>query len=256
MAVANYTMDTGGDHHIHTRFCNHASGEMEEYVQAAISLGLHSMTFLEHLECGIENNHRTWLTEELFEEYFQEGERLKNCYRDKIDIRLGAEVGYNPTAVAHLQGMLNQFPFEHIGLSYHFYFDGRQHLNMVSRRSENIMALQAIGTDKILTTYFNGLIQACDTLQCDKICHLDAVLRHVPCLSFSQHHDQLIEQLLQIMREKQIALEVNTSGVAIRNLSYPSPHIIERSRTLSIPLIAGSDAHCPEQVGRYFNRLI
>jgi len=247
--------DLSGDHHIHTSLCNHARGEMEEYVQAAINKGLLSMTFLEHLECGICYDHRTWLTDKLFAEYFREGKRLQKLYADRITVRLGVEVGYNPAAVPQLQEMLSRYPFEHVGLSYHFYFDGNKHLNMVSRRQDNIDALAAIGTNHVLDEYFNGLIRACGELPCNKICHLDAGLRHMPGLCFSKQHTEQIEQLLVLMREKEIALEVNTSGYELRPRPYPVEYIVKRADELTIPLIAGSDAHRPDQVGRYFAQL-
>ncbi len=244
-----------GDHHIHTRLCNHATGEMEEYVQAAIRKGLQSMTFLEHLECGIRYDHRTWLTSEDFNVFFKEGKRLQKKYRCRITVRLGAELGYNPDAVPELRSMLTRFPFEHIGLSYHFYFNGQQHLNMVSSRPDNIRGLTAAGAEQVVDAYFNGLIQACTLFPCDKICHLDAVLRHIPNLIFTAQQRRLIEQLLLLMQKKKIALEINSSGYAMRSQPWPAAEIIDQATALKIPLIAGSDAHRPEQVGRCFERL-
>lgn len=248
-------IDLSGDHHIHTCLCNHASGEMEEYILAAINKELLKITFLEHLECGIIYKHRTWLNPEHFTEYFQEGKRLQKLYAGRITIRLGVEVGYNPAAVDQLRNMLSRFPFEHVGMSYHFYFDGSKHLNMVSRRRENIDALIAAGVDRVLDEYFSGLIQACSELQCDKICHLDAGLRHMPGLCFKRRHYKQIEQLLTIMQKKKIALEVNTSGIELRSHPYPSEDILKRANDLNIALLAGSDAHRPDQVGRYFAQL-
>ena len=248
-------IDLRGDHHIHTHFCNHASGTMEDYVQSALSKGLKSMTFLEHLECNILYDHRTWLTRELFKEYFREGKTLQSRYDGLISIRLGVEVGYNPASVAELRRQLARFPFEHVGMSYHFYFAENRHLNMVSRRQDNLDALADIGPNRVLDEYFSGLIHACNALPCDKICHLDAVLRHMPGLCFQKRHEEKVEQLLQIMRIKNIALEINTSGIDIRSHPYPAANILSRARELAIPLVAGSDAHKPSQVGRHFSRI-
>ena len=44
------TLDLSQDGHIHTRLCNHATGEMEEYVLAALNKNLKTIIFLEHLE--------------------------------------------------------------------------------------------------------------------------------------------------------------------------------------------------------------
>lgn len=228
---------------------------MEDYVQAALGSRLPSMTFLEHLECDIIYSDRTWLTHDHFVDYFKEGQRLKKTYGDSIKIQLGVELGYNPTAVVETTDFLNKFPFEHIGLSYHFYFDGNKHLNMFSKRQHNITKLTETGTENILNEYFTGLLDAISLLPCDKVCHLDAALRHVPDISLTAYHHHQITTLLDTMKEKNIALEINTSGYEHRSHPYPMENIIRQAATKQIPLIAGSDAHRPEQVGRFFDRL-
>ncbi|MCL7486700.1 MAG: histidinol-phosphatase [Desulfobulbaceae bacterium] len=243
------------DHHVHTRLCNHASGEMEEYVLAAIDRELRSITFLEHLEADILYPERTWLTEQDFTSYFREGERLRKKYREHIRVQLGVEVGYNPSAIDSLQTTLARYPWDLTGLSYHFLFDGEKHLNMVSRRKENIDALSALGPDRVISRYFDGLIHGVAELDCHVLCHLDAVMRHYPGLVFQASHWEQIDRLLQLMRDKKMLLEVNTSGFTLRNTPYPCRRIVRMAVDIGIPLIAGSDAHRPEQVGRDFDRL-
>ena len=247
--------DLSGDHHVHTKFCNHASGEMEDYVQAALKRGFRSLTFLEHLECGLHYEQQIWLTPELFTVYFQEGERLRTQYADQITIRLGVEIGWNAAAADELRAVLDRFPFEHRGLSCHFYFDGSRHLNLLSSRQQHIDALLALNPDKVLEDYFRSLIQACAEIRCDKLCHLDAALRHLPDIRLSSRHQEQISVLLRLMRDKGIALEVNTSGYEIRPQPYPRLDIIRQAAAMGIPLIVGSDAHHPRQVGRFFDRL-
>ncbi len=248
-------IDLSGDHHIHTKLCNHASGEMEDYVQAAIGKGLRSMTFLEHLECGLRYEQQIWLTSELFEQYFAEGGRLQQKYTDQIEVRLGVEIGWNALAADELRAALARFPFEHRGLSCHFYFDGSRHLNLLSSKQEHITALRAAEAEQVLAAYFVSLIEACGEIPCDKLCHLDAALRHLPEVRLTSRHQEQISQLLDILRVKGIALEVNTSGYAVRPAPYPGLEIIRQAAAMGIALIPGSDAHHPEQVGRHFEQI-
>ncbi len=248
-------LDLSGDYHVHTKLCNHASGEMEDYVQAAIRKGFRSLTFLEHLEYGLLYDHQIWLTPELFTLYFQEGERLRAAYAGQITIQLGVEIGWNATAVDGILAVLAQFPFEHRGLSCHFYFDGTRHLNLLSSKQEHIDALQAFNPDKVLETYFRSLHQACEVIPCDKLCHLDAALRHLPNIRLTGRHQEQINELFLLMQEKGIALEVNTSGYEIRPQPFPTLDIIRQAAAMGIALIPGSDAHHPSQVGRFFDRL-
>ncbi len=248
-------LDPGSDGHIHTRLCNHAVGTMEEYVRAAVERGLHTMTFLEHLEVGIHSSPRTWLTDTDFEEYFREGARLKAVYGDRITIRLGVEAGFNPREPDRLRAALRRHPWEWIGLSYHFYLVGDRHCNLVSRRRENLDRLTGVGIDRVVTDYLDGLLAGLGIVRPDVLCHLDAVLRHHPDIRFNDSHHRQIDTLLATMAEQGVALEVNTSGYPIRNHPFPGPGIICRAMALRIPLVAGSDAHRPDDVARYFDRL-
>ena len=96
-------LDISIDGHVHTKLCHHARGEMEEYVQAAINKGLSKLIFLEHLEVDINYFESTWLSEDDFNFYHQEGMRLKEIYRDRIEIGLGIEIGYNPNSLEEIQ---------------------------------------------------------------------------------------------------------------------------------------------------------
>lgn len=228
---------------------------MHEYVEMAIDKGLATLTFLEHLETAICYQPRTWLEEEDFDYYFQEGTRLRERYRGVIDIRLGVETGYNPLAVEAIQTNLRRYPWDFIGLSCHFFHHQGSDYNLLSHRQEKLAPLTAIGIDIVITSYFNALIEAVETIECDVLCHLDAVLRHYPGIAFNASHRDQVETLLARIQEKDIALEINTSGIDYRGTPFPASWIIAIALKRGIRLRAGSDAHHPNQVGRHFARL-
>jgi len=248
-------IDIQEDGHVHTRLCNHAVGEMEEYVEQAVRRDLATIVFLEHLETDIRYQPCSWLDDDAFATYFQEGARLKQRYRGVIDIRLGVETGFNPEAAATIRQRLARYPIERIGLSCHFYRQGGNHLNLLSRRRHSLEQLAAIGADTVVTTYFDTLIEAVATIDGDVLCHLDAVLRHLPGIRFNEGHCRQIATLLDAMQAKGMALEINTSGFDYRGTPFPAPWIIAEARQRGIPLRAGSDAHQPSEVGRHFARL-
>lgn len=247
-------IDTTTDGHVHTSRCGHAAGSMEEYVQAAIAGGLSRIIFLEHLERGISYFERTWLTDTDFEEYRREGEELKQRYADRIEIGIGVEVGYNPDCAGEIRDFLASHRWDRIGLSYHFFRIGDRHVNLVSRKKENIEAFDAFGPARVIKGYYEGLLQAIDAVPANVVCHLDAVLRYHPDLSAIDQQPH-ITRVLEKMAATGLALEVNTSGYRIREQVFPVPWVIQHAAELGIALWPGSDAHRPADVGRDFNRL-
>ena len=250
-------LDTFTDGHVHTSLCRHAVGSMEEYVLAAIGKGLKKIIFLEHMEEGIEYFSRTWLTEDEFDLYFEEGTRLQKRYDGRIEIELGVEVGYNPECVDILLHRLKKRQWDRIGLSHHFCrLEGHaEHLNLLSSQKSNIRILLENDPDELLSRYFDTLAAAVQQVPADVLCHLDAGLRHCPDLELSRHHHEQIDSLLGLVKEHEMMLEINTSGYKHRNTPYPPPSVISRAMALGIKLTAGSDAHAPKDVGRCFDRL-
>ena len=248
-------LDTSVDSHVHTHLCHHAQGEMEEYVLAAISRGLRKLIFLEHLEAGIDYFESTWLTADDFDVYHQEGKRLQEKYQDSIEIGLGVEVGYNPRFLEELQQRLARHTWDRIGVSYHFLETDAGHLNMVSSKQINLDRLDQYGLGEVVCRYYKDLHEAVEKLPGQVLCHIDAVLRHHPHVTANAEHSALIDELLDAVTLKKMALEVNTSGYRRRDEPYPSLAILKKAVQRNIPLVAGSDAHRPEDVGRYFDRL-
>ncbi|MBL4904032.1 MAG: histidinol-phosphatase HisJ family protein [Desulfocapsa sp.] len=245
------------DGHVHTKYCHHARGEMEEYVLSAISKGLKEIIFLEHMEAGVQYFESTWLTETDFDIYFAEGQLLQKKYAHKIKISLGVEVGYSPTHKEELLERLAKRKWDRVGVSYHYIpqVKGTQHLNLLSRKEQNIRAIKTIGCKQTLKDYFETLTEAVQVLPGTVLCHLDAALRFQPGINIDEEYTGQISTLLKEVKRKGMALEINTSGFPIRGIPFPAPFIIHEALLLGIPLLPGSDAHKPEDVGRDFDLL-
>lgn len=257
MTISHHPIDLHSDGHVHTRLCRHAIGEMEEYVLAAIERGLSEIVFLEHLEIGISYHDRTWLTDEEFDFYTTEGQRLQHRYGERIRIGIGIELGYNLEQEAELRRRATERSWDRIGISCHFLpiEANGGHLNLLSRRRENIDLALKLGTDQLLTAYFERLLAAVENLPGTVLCHLDAALRHVPGISLSPSHFEQVEALLAAVKRQKMRIEVNTSGFAMRNAPFPARELLAMAIDRDIPLVAGSDAHRPEDVGRFFEKL-
>lgn len=244
------------DGHVHTRLCHHATGEMEDYVRAALEKGLTHLVFLEHFETGIAYFETTWLTEADFHLYRDEGLRLQRKYRDRIQVETGVEIGFNPARIEEIQGFIHEWNWARVGLSYHYLpVAGEPHINMLSRKTVNIDRIAGYGPDLLLTGYYKGLLQAVQVIDADVVCHLDAGLRHAAKVTCQESHWQQIGEILDVMAVRDMALELNSSGLALRGEPFPCQRIVDMAGRRGLRMVLGSDAHSPEQVGRGFAQI-
>ena len=116
------------------------------------------------MEADITYFESTWLNDDDFDYYHEEGQRLKRKYRENIEIGLGVEVGYNPKGIEELLQRLSRHTWYRVGISYHFLETGSSHLNMVSRKQKNIDALDRFGVEKAICMYYGGLRHAVEDI--------------------------------------------------------------------------------------------
>jgi histidinol-phosphatase (PHP family) len=234
------------DNHVHTSLCNHAAGSMEAYVQAAVSNGLTTICFLDHLTLQAAGRHNAMAPGELAG-YVDDARRLARQYADRICVRVGLEVDFSPRHVDRCIELLDAVDLDVVGSSIHF-LDGE---DVVSRRSR--WARGGIRADKVYSAYLAALESMLDYDYFDVICHLDLPKkygRRPSARVVSKFAD-----LLTRVRQKDLAVELNTSGWHCPvEEAFPSPELLGHCAALGIPVVLGSDAHLPEHVGRDFDR--
>lgn len=245
------------DLHIHTGYCKHAVGSMEDYVIAALERGLEEIGFLAHAEAGIEHPRDPrilWLENGDYRAYWEEGNELKARYGNSIRISLGLEVGLNPHAIGELEHIILQYPWDRIGLSYHHLPDRDGHLNICSRQS--VSRIREVDNLQFTKTYYRDLRDHISALKPHMLCHLDVVRKHMQDFSADSDVRRLIGELLAEMKKHAVLLEVNTAGYDTVGAPYPAPWIIREAVELGIDLILNSDSHAPEFVGRRFDEAV
>lgn len=254
----NTSIDFLADNHIHTSFCNHASGSMADYVARAVAIGMRRIVFLEHMEEGIRSARQLWLSDGDFAEYFRQGHRLQEEYRGQIEIGLGVECGFNPRYADRLMHRLSAYQWDQIGISCHFIevAHDEDHLNLFSRRREQIERVAKYPLEELFSRYLGLLTEAIQVLPGTMLCHLDGALRYVAGLQLHDDHYRQIEKLLDGVAQKGMALEYNTSGIAIRGEIFPAEPIRRLAAARNIPVVLSSDAHNPDDVGRGFQSLV
>ncbi|MEW5721940.1 MAG: histidinol-phosphatase [Thermodesulfobacteriota bacterium] len=237
------------DLHVHTPYCRHASGVMEDYVRAALDRGLTEIGFLEHVEAGIIHPRRFWLLAEELDEYWAEGNRLRERFAGRITVSLGIELGINPERTPELKALSARHPWARIGLSCHCLPDGDGHLSLTGR--DSLARLAELDPFATALSYYRALRENIAVFRPDMLCHLDVIRRYLGAEDHRPEVRSLILGVLAEMRRCGAALEINTSGLNHGlDTPYPAPWIVAEAVAAGVGLVICSDSHAPEEVGR------
>lgn len=252
------------DKHVHTQFCPHGSdAPMEEYVKAAINKGIEELTFTEHAPLPIEDTvpeKNSAMREEDVYTYLKEVKGLQAKYGHKIKINAGFEVDYIEGYEEETRLFLEKYPetIPHSILSVHFlqlpdlsYFCIDYSLESFKEKAEELGGIHILygiyykAINKALAEPFGELTPK-------KIGHINLI--HKFQKGYDYPHDLEWDRILRVAKANEYRLDYNFAGIDKEHYgkTYPSPDILEIANELGLSLEHGSDAHSPEEVGRYF----
>lgn len=227
------------DLHNHTVLCNHATGTVAEYVEAAIVCGTEFFGFSDHAPMHYDPKYRMSFDQmDIYESWAKEAAER---YADKITVLLGYEIDYLP---GYMDESVLSRPCDYLIGSVHFIDDwGFDNPEFIGRYA-------GADIDEIYRRYF-GLVEAMALSgRFDIVGHLDLlkVFKFLPTKDIRL----LAEGALRAIKKANMSIEINVSGYRKPiEEAYPSPLLLELIAELEIPITFGSDAHCKEQVGLY-----
>jgi len=239
------------DCHMHTAFSSDSDTRMEDMVTKAISLGVKTITFTEHMDLEFPDNYdMTFVFDE--DSYEKEILHLKNKYSNNIQILKGIEIGLKPHLSEKYNTLLSNHSYDFVIGSTHLvddidpyyseYWDGFDEKNQIIK-------------------YFNLVLENIKSVDnYDSLGHLDYILRYSPSKNatlYYKEYEDIVEQILKHIINKEIALEINTSGFK-SGLMQPNPSydIIKLYKELGGRMVTiGSDAHSPEYIAYSYDKL-
>lgn len=244
------------DLHTHSVYCGHARGTMEANIKQAIELGLAGIGFTGHFpypEGYREPVADAVIPADKFPDFLQEVFALREKYT-AIPVYFAVEIDYIEGFMNKTQEKLSELPVDYIMGSVHIIKDVMvDHSEEMLNKNMDTLG----GHEGIWDSYWNGLEALIQLDLCDIISHLDLPKKFLQTFNASMQYER-IDQILTLIKEKDLILEVNSGGVdrAIENEPYPSRKILEMAFDKKIEITLGSDAHCPGEVGRYFPQMI
>jgi histidinol-phosphatase (PHP family) len=244
------------DHHVHTGFCPHATGEPRACVERALSLGMTELGFAEHLPFppGWRPRHEVtddWaMSWDQVDAYCATVQDLAREYAADVRIVLGIEVDYLDDAVEQTAAAVAAYPFEYVVGSVHIVGD-RFAFDHPDLRGE----LEEYGLDRIWLESLALVERAAASGLFDVIGHLDHAGKFGPPGDEDAVHEAAV-RALRAVAAAGMTLELNTAGWRKAGRPFPEPGLLAAARGLGIPLVVGSDAHRPQEVGADFARAV
>ncbi len=235
------------DCHLHTEFSTDSTTKMETQVLRAIELGMKHMCITDHMDFDFPGGEFSFDTGD----YVPMVLELREKYKNQIYIALGVELGLQYHLKDRINEYLKKYPFDFAIGSLHLLHGEDPYHGAIFER---------LGDEEAYREYFREIhrvLQQCPDV--DTFGHLDYVVRYgkkkAENYSYRKFSDE-IDAILKILRDKGIALEVNTAG--FKTLGFTNPHsdIITRYRQFGGEMITiGSDGHVPEYLGHRFGEL-
>lgn len=238
------------DFHMHTRFSSDSEAEPEAMVKAAIALGLETICFTDHQDQDYPGGENEFQID--IEEYFEEMRRLREKYKDRLDIRIGVEMGLQPHLGQYTHEFVSRYPFDFVIGSVHT-IDKKDpyYGEMFKNRTDEEAYSQ---------TFEETLKDIQNTTDFDVLGHLDYVVRYgrhqARDYSYVRYADR-IDRILRALIENGKGLEVNTAGLKYGlGFAHPHPEVLKQYKKLGGEILTiGADGHKPEHIAYGYDKI-
>jgi histidinol-phosphatase (PHP family) len=233
------------DLHMHTSRCGHATGTVMEYVEAARAAGVATVCFTDHLPMPAPYPQHYSMGHDEIEPYLEDVAvaAAASAETGGPEVLAGIEADWLPEATGHVRAALANHGFDMVLGSVHFLgewaFDDP---DLVERYT-------GADIDSLWDHYFAEVFDAARSGLFDVLAHPDLIKKFgfMPGIDPGTWY----EETALALAEGGCAVEVNTAGLRkpVGEI-YPALRLLQACRRRGVLATVGSDAHCPEQVGR------
>jgi len=248
------------NYHSHCTFCDGRSS-MEDFVKFAVSRGIKKYGFSSHAPLPFLTQ---WtMLEDDFEDYEKEFYRLKEKHKDQIELFLGLEVDY-----IHGCSDIDNLFFKDKKLDY--VIGSIHYLDKIAENEywtidggfrefdEGLNLLFGGDIRKAVERFFEISAFMIEKGGFDIVGHFDKITMHgLRYRAFDVSHKwyvDLMKDALQLIKEKNLILEINTKSLAEKGLTFPHQSFYPIIKELDIPIMVNSDCHYPTNVDAGFTQ--
>ena len=231
------------NYHTHTSRCGHAVGTDEEYVLAAIEAGYKVLGFSDHAPYRDYPSPRVHMNWEQLDDYIQSVTKLKEKYKDQIEIHLGLETEFYPYALEEKKELRSQV--EYLILGQHF-----------SEPTGKLCSYFKKNTDAEIEEYADMVVKGLESGMFTYLAHPDVFMNYQP--EFNEACQRAAERIAEAAVRTNTPVEVNVRGTIRGKQSfpngmryyYPNYDFWKVMANYPVKCVIGIDAHDPEDLIR------
>lgn len=255
------------DWHTHNEMCHHAVGSIEDYLRQAIKSRLQTIGISDHFPYEFLKNIERIPYEEYaitlpeIEDYLITVEKLKEKLKTNINVRVGFEVDYFKNQALALNKHLNKTKnrLDYILGSIHIlnFRDGRGAWGFDDSRFRR--DFEYYGSQQVYINYYKKLQKMIksEDFDFDIVGHLDLPKKFNDNPTNKEEVFDEVLKTLELIKARDLTVEINTGGLRKPcKEQYPSEKIIKEMYSLDIPILLGSDAHKPKDIGYKFLKIL
>ena len=230
---------------MHTPLCRHAVGEPTEYAAHAVKLGLKEIGFSEHSPMPRDDFDDWRMLSGDMDEYVAKVQKARRDHPG-LAIKLSLEVDYLPGQETWIRELSARHSWDYLIGAVHYVSDSWDLDN-----PKKISEWKERDPYEVWSAYFERLTLATESGLFETIAHADLCKKF--CFYPAQDCTPLFKRFLKAAKRKDVAMELNTSGLRkdCKEI-YPSPQIVILAAQMGVPITFASDAHSPGEVGMNF----
>lgn len=220
------------NYHTHTRWCKHAVGEIDDYIEMAIKHGLTEIAITEHVPHE-DNRDKRRLQWEEFPAYNKALDDAIVKYANQIKVYKGFECEFYKESLDAYEMFRKEYGYELFVLG--------QHRSGKNREIDHFSPIDKKG----VSSYVDTVVEALETRRFHFLAHPDLVVVGYP--NWDDYVKGGLSEIFKTCERLNIPVEINANGLR-DNRAYPSKEAFLLSKQYDLRYLINSDAHDPEHL--------
>ncbi len=238
--------------HTHSQYCD-GHAPMEEFVTEAIAQGFTHLGFSPHSPISVESPCN--MTRESVQDYFNEMERLRSVYGDRIRLCTAMEIDYVSVGDGPASDYFRQLPLDYRIGSVHFIpaIDNPGEMVDIDGKFADFKVRMSkhFGCDieYVVRTFYSQMMAMVEEGGFDIVGHMDKIgfnaSQYRDGIDDEPWYDKLVIDLFENIMDHHYTIEINTKAWLQRNRYYPNLKYFGMLKRFNAPVVVNSDAHYP-----------